>query len=222
MLQKLEEVEFRFVEIERKLSDPEVISDQKKYQDLLKQHSDIKPGIDLYREFKSVTSQIDDAKLLLSDPEMIDMAKEEIEHLDLKKKELEKELQIFLIPSDPDDHRNAVIEIRSGTGGEEAALFAADLYKMYTRFADSNRWKVEVLSSNITELGGVKEVTFTVQGSNVYSQLKFESGTHRVQRVPNTEASGRVHTSAATVAILPEADDNVDINIEPKDIRVDT
>lgn len=222
MLDKLEAIESNFIDVERKLSDPEVISDQKKYQQLLRKHSQLKDGVDIFRRYKDVLSQVSDAKELLQDSEMADMAKEELAALEPEKESLENELQIFLIPADPDDHRNAVVEVRSGTGGDEAALFAADLYKMYTRFADSQNWKVEILSENITELGGVKEITFLVEGTGAYSKLKFESGTHRVQRVPETEASGRVHTSAATVAILPEADDEVDIEVENKDIRIDT
>lgn len=221
MLNKLEELESSFIEIEQKLSDPEVISNQKRYMELLKKHSELKEGVLLFRKYRKLTSDLDEAKALLDDPEMGAMAQEEIVGLESEKVVLEKELKEFLIPPDPDDHRNALIEIRSGTGGEEAALFASELYRMYTRYADSKGWKVEVMSLNETELGGIKEISFSVSGAGVFSRLKFESGTHRVQRVPATEASGRVHTSAATVAILPEAEE-VDITIDPKDLRIDT
>ena len=221
MLEKLQEIEFSFIDIEQKLSDPEVISNQKRYMELLKKHSDMKDGIVLFRSYKKVLGDIQDAELLLSDKEMAGMAEEELSTLSIEKERLEGLLREFLVPPDPDDFRNALVEIRSGTGGEEAALFASELYRMYARYADSRGWKVEVMSHNETELGGIKEISFSVSGNGVFSRLKFESGTHRVQRVPDTEASGRVHTSAATVAILPEAED-VDIVIDVKDLRIDT
>lgn len=221
MLSKLEALESSFIEIEQKLGDPEVISNQKRYMELLKKHSDLKEGVLLFRRYRKLISDLSDAKALLDDPEMGSMAEEELVGLESEKEGLEKELKEFLIPPDPDDYRNALIEIRSGTGGEEAALFASELYRMYTRYADSKGWKVEVMSLNETELGGIKEISFSVSGAGVFSRLKFESGTHRVQRVPATEASGRVHTSAATVAILPEAEE-VDVTIDPKDLRIDT
>jgi peptide chain release factor 1 len=218
---KLDQLEDTFADIERQISDPEVISDQDKYQALLKKHSDIKEGVDSYRSFKTVEQELADAKELLSDPEMKEMAEVEIPELESRKKALEDELQIFLLPKDPNDDKNAIVEIRQGTGGDEAALFAYDLYRMYTRYAEKQRWSVQVLSETLTGLKGVKEIAFLVTGNGAYSYLKFESGTHRVQRVPDTESSGRIHTSAATVAIMPEVDDDVDVSIEQKDLRID-
>jgi len=221
LAEKLDQLEDTFADIERQISDPEVISDQDKYQSLLKKHAEIKEGVDTYRAFKSTEQELVDAKELLSDPEMKEMAEAEIPGLEDRKKELEEALQIFLLPKDPNDDKNAIIEIRQGTGGDEAALFAYDLYRMYTRYAEKQGWGVQVLSETLTGLKGVKEIAFLVTGNAAYSHLKFESGTHRVQRVPDTESSGRIHTSAATVAIMPEVDDDVDINIEQKDLRID-
>lgn len=221
MLEQFKEIELKFNDIERRLSDPEIISDQQKYQKIIKEHSTLKEGVSLYRELNTILQEIDGANELLSDPDMKEMAQEELDELTPKKEALELKLQLFLIPKDPDDEKSAIIEIRSGTGGEEAALFAGTLYRMYTKYAESQKWKVSVISQNITGLGGVKEVVFSVEGDQVFGRLKFESGTHRVQRVPDTETSGRVHTSAATVAILAEADD-VDVDIDIKDCRVDT
>jgi len=221
MLEKLQEIESSYHDIEQKLSDPEVISNQKRYMELLRKHSEIKECVTLFRAFKKITHDITETEELLADPEMGVIAQDELKQLTEDKVKIETELREFLIPPDPDDYRNALIEIRSGTGGEEAALFASSLYRMYTRYADSRGWKTEVLSHNETELGGIKEISFSVAGAGVFSRLKFESGTHRVQRVPETEASGRVHTSAATVAILPEAED-VDITIDVKELRIDT
>ncbi|MGC6367809.1 MAG: peptide chain release factor 1 [Candidatus Marinamargulisbacteria bacterium] len=216
-----DEIELQYEDVERQLSDPEVISDQKKYKTLSQKYTELKSFVEMYRDFRSFTQQRADAEELLVDAEMADMAKEEIAELDAKIKHLDDELQLFLIPKDPDDHRNAIVEIRQGTGGDEAALFAEDLLKMYQRYAEKRGWTIEVISQNLTEIGGIKEVSFTVSGAGVYSELKFEIGTHRVQRVPATESSGRIHTSAATVAVLPEVED-VDIEINMKDIRVDT
>ena len=216
-----DEIELQYEDVERQLSDPEVISDQKKYKTLSQKYTELKSFVEMYRDFRSFTQQRADAEELLADAEMADMAKDEIAELDAKIKHLDDELQLFLIPKDPDDHRNAIVEIRQGTGGDEAALFAEDLLKMYQRYAEKRGWTIEVISQNLTEIGGIKEVSFTVSGAGVYSELKFEIGTHRVQRVPATESSGRIHTSAATVAVLPEVED-VDIEINMKDIRVDT
>lgn len=202
------------------MSDPEVIADVDAYQELVKKHGEIEDGVVLYRRYKKIQADIDEAQSLLKDPDLGEIAAQEIKQLQSELPELEKELQGFLIPPDPYDSRNAIIEIRSGTGGEEAALFAAALFRMYTRYAEARGWGVALLSDNSTGIGGLKEVSFTVSGRGVFSRLKFESGTHRVQRVPETEASGRVHTSAATVAILPELEE-VDIQIETKDLRVD-
>ena len=218
---QLEEIEHKFVDLERRMGDPEVISDQNTYQDVLKKHSELKEGVEAFRKLKSCTAELADSKELLSDPEMKEMAQEEVTRLESEIQTLEEELQLFLIPADPDDHKDAIVELRSGTGGDEAALFAGALYKMYTKFAESKGWKIEVMSENITELGGVKELVFSVKGQAVFHHLKFESGTHRVQRVPETESSGRLHTSAATVAIMPEAEE-VDIEINNADLRIDT
>jgi len=219
-LAKLEELEQKYLYVERKMSDPEVISDHQAYQDLVKKHSEMEPGVQCYRRYRKLSEEIEDAQLMLKDPEMKDIAELEIAALNSQIDALETELQIFLIPADPFDNKNAIVEIRSGTGGDEAALFAAELYRMYVRYAEMKGWKTELLSGSGTGIGGAKEVVFSIQGKGVFSRLKFESGTHRVQRVPETEASGRVHTSAATVAIMPELE-AVDIEIEDKDIRVD-
>ena len=215
------EIEFQYEDIERQLSDPEVISDQKKYKELTQKYTELKEFVEKYRLFKSLHSQKEEANELLADPEMADMAKQEIIDLEEKIQKLNEDLQIFLIPKDPDDHRNAIVEIRSGTGGDEAALFAEDLLQMYQKYSEKKSWTFEIISKNLTEIGGIKEVTFMVSGQGVFSQLKYEIGTHRVQRVPATESSGRVHTSAATVAVLPEIEE-IDIELNMKDIRVDT
>ena len=216
-----DEIELQYEDVERQLSDPEVISNQEKYRELSQKYTELKSFVNLYRESKDLRQQRDDAEELLADPEMVDMAKEEIADIEKRLIDIDDELQLFLIPKDPNDHRNAIVEIRQGTGGDEAALFAEDLFKMYQRYAESKGWKVEVMSQHFTEIGGIKEVSFTVSGQGVYSELKFEIGTHRVQRVPATESSGRIHTSAATVAVLPEVED-IDIELNMKDIRVDT
>lgn len=221
ILTKFTDVEEKFEEVERKMSDPEIISDQKKYQELIKRHTELKEIVEAYREYKSCLSALKDAKDMLKDPEMKEMAEAEIESLSEKLASLEETLQLFLIPKDPDDEKNAHVEIRSGTGGEEAALFAGELFRLYSRYAERRGWKLEILSENVTGIGGIKEIVFIVSGRGAYHHLKYESGTHRVQRVPETEASGRVHTSAATVAVLPEAED-VDVQIDTKDLRIDT
>jgi peptide chain release factor 1 len=221
ILDKMPPIIANFEDVERKISDPEIIADRERYQELLKKHSELEPGVVFYRQYLKCQSDLEEAKLLLTDPEMKEMAKEEIEGLQSQQEVIENELQLFLLPKDPDDRRNALVEIRQGTGGDEASLFAYELYRMYVRYAETQGWRVEVMSEALTEMGGAKEVVFLVEGQGVYSQLKFESGTHRVQRVPDTEASGRIHTSAATVAIMPEAEE-VDIVIDKKDIRVDT
>jgi len=221
MLSRFRDLEDKFRDTERRMSDPEVIGDQKLYQQLVKHHSELQEVVATYHAYLETEAGIADAKEMFRDPEMRDLAKAELEILTVKLEELKIALQVHLIPKDPNDGKNAVCEIRSGTGGDEAALFAADLFRMYSRLADKQGWKIEVLSENITGLGGVKEVVFCISGPWVFSKLKFESGTHRVQRVPDTESAGRVHTSAATVAILPEAAD-VDIQIDAKDLRIDT
>jgi len=221
MLEKFQEIENKFHDIERRMSDPEVISNQKKYQDLVKQHANLKEGVSIFRQYKKTCQEIEGSTELLDDPEMAELANEELEGLNKEKEELEHQLKLFLIPKNPEDEKNAIVEIRSGTGGDEAALFGAVLYRMYKKYAESNKWKIDVIDENITELGGVKEVSFTITGNSVFQKLKYESGTHRVQRVPETESSGRIHTSAATVAIMPEADE-VDVELNLSDCRVDT
>jgi len=220
-ISKLIEIDHKYTALERKISDPEVISDQKQYQILVKQHTELRPIVEVFRRFRKIEAEIKDIEELIKDPEMKALAELELDELQTEMRRLQGELQAFLIPVDPNDNKNAIVEIRSGTGGEEAALFAEDLFRMYCRYADKKGWQIEILSQNITEKGGIKEVVFVVSGYHVVGSLKFEMGTHRVQRVPITEASGRVHTSAATVAVLPEAED-FDVEIHAKDLRIDT
>lgn len=223
MLQKLEDVERRYAELEGQLIDPEVLGDQKNYGRLAKERADLDPIVRAYREWKRLRDDIDGHKDLLEadDAEIRELAKEELPALKERSSELEAELKILLLPKDPNDERNTVLEIRAGTGGEEASLFAADLFRMYSRYAEEKGWKVEVLSSSDTGLGGYKEIIALIEGNGVYSQLKYEGGVHRVQRVPVTETSGRIHTSAVTVAVLPEAEE-VDVDIdEGNELRID-
>ncbi|MFP4083318.1 MAG: peptide chain release factor 1 [Desulfonatronovibrio sp.] len=222
MYAKLDALEQEYLQIESDLSDPEVYGDQEKYRRLSKSHADLAPIVNAFREYKNADSEIDENSELLrdSDLELRQMAEAEIERLRKVKAELEEKLRVLLLPKDPLDEKNIILEIRAGTGGEEAALFAADLFRMYSRYAENNNWKVELLSVNETGTGGFKEVIASISGSHVYSRLKYESGAHRVQRVPETESQGRVHTSAVTVAILPEAED-VDVNIDPNELRID-
>ncbi len=222
MFANLEDVVDRFREVEGLLSDPAIIGDQKKYRELTKEHADLTDIVAVYNEYKQVGNDIAGNRELLQDddPEMKELAKAELPELEAQQQELEERLRILLLPKDPNDDKNIILEIRAGTGGDEAALFAADLFRMYSRYADRNRWKVEVMSASETDAGGFKEIIALISGERVYSRLKFESGTHRVQRVPETEAQGRIHTSACTVAVLPEAED-VDIEINPADLRID-
>lgn len=222
MFANLEDVVDRFREVEGLLSDPAVITDQKRYRELTKEHADLNGVVAVYGRYKQVCSDVEGNRELLqdSDPEMKELAKAELPELEELQTRLEEELKILLLPKDPNDEKNIILEIRAGTGGDEAALFAADLFRMYSRYADRNRWKVEMMSVSETDGGGFKEVVALISGERVYSRLKFESGTHRVQRVPDTETQGRIHTSACTVAVLPEAED-VDIEISPADLRVD-
>lgn len=221
MLNKLQVLEERFLDLEHKIADPDVIADQTAWQKAMKAHAELTEVVEAYRQYKSLLKQRDDTKQLLEDADFSDMAKAELKELEPKITELAERLHILLLPKDPNDNKNVIVEIRGGTGGEEAALFAGDLFRMYSRYAETQGWRVEVMDSNPTELGGYKEIVFMVTGNGVYSHMKFESGTHRVQRVPETEAQGRIHTSAATVAVLPEAEE-VDIEIKPSDIKVDT
>ncbi|ACL06883.1 peptide chain release factor 1 [Desulfatibacillum aliphaticivorans] len=222
MLDRLEGVEQRFLEVESLLSDPKIVGDQKVYQKYVREHADLSKVVEAYREYKQVLEGLEESKELLKDPDpdIKDLAKEEIDRLDKEQVRLEDELKILLLPKDPNDDKNVILEIRAGTGGDEAGLFAADLFRMYSRYAETRGWKVETLSEHLTGVGGIKEIAAMITGQGVYSAFKFESGTHRVQRVPVTEAQGRIHTSACTVAVLPEAEE-VDIQIDPSEIRVD-
>jgi len=222
MFDRLKGVESRFVEIEHLLSQPDIIQDQEKFQKIAREHSELSKIVHAYRNHKSIVSQMEDAKELMrdSDPDMKELARNELTELTESKDSLEKDLKFLLIPKDPNDGKNVLIEIRAGTGGEEAALFAADLFRMYSRYAEHQAWKVEVMSEHLTGVGGFKEVVAMISGEDAYRLLKYESGTHRVQRVPTTESQGRIHTSAVTVAVLPEAED-VDIQIDPNELKID-
>jgi peptide chain release factor 1 len=222
MFANLEDVVDRFREVESLLSDPKVTSDQNRYRELAKEHSDLTEVVAVYGQYKQVCTDIEGNRELLqdSDPEMKELAKAELPELEEQRGELEEQLRLLLLPKDPNDDKNIILEVRAGTGGDEAALFSADLFRMYSRYADRNHWKVEVMSSSETDGGGFKEIIALISGERVYSRLKFESGTHRVQRVPDTETQGRIHTSACTVAVLPEVED-VDIDIKPSDLRID-
>ncbi|MFB3154194.1 MAG: peptide chain release factor 1 [Candidatus Acidiferrales bacterium] len=221
MFDKLKQVEARFEELNQQLADPAVLADGARYQKTAKAQAEISELVEKYREWKQVEKGVADARALLDDPDMKALAQEELAELEKRREALEQELKVLLLPSDPNDEKNVILEIRAGTGGDEASLFAADLFRMYSRYAESQRWKVEVLSTSPSLAGGLKEVVASIQGQKVFSKLKYESGVHRVQRVPQTETQGRIHTSAATVAVLPEADD-IDVHIEPKDLRIDT
>ncbi len=222
MFANLEDVADRFREVEGLLSDPAVMADQKRYRQLTKEHADLSQVVAVYDRYKQVCSDIAGNEGLLndSDPEMKELARAELEQLEEHQEQLKEELRLLLLPQDPNDDKNVILEIRAGTGGDEAALFAADLFRMYSRYAERNRWKIELMSLSETDGGGFKEVVAQISGERVYSRLKFESGTHRVQRVPDTETQGRIHTSACTVAVLPEVED-VDIQINPADLRID-
>lgn len=223
MFSKLDQVERRYDELTAELSRPEITANQALYQKTAKEHSSISELVLTYRRYKKIASEIAENKILIDnekDAEMKKMVKDDTIKLENERSELEKQLKILLLPKDPNDEKNIILEIRAGTGGDEAALFAADLFRMYTRFAESRRWKTEIIDSNPTGIGGFKEILLMVTGTNVYSDLKYESGVHRVQRVPKTEASGRIHTSAVTVAVLPEAED-VDVQINEKDLEID-
>ena len=223
MLDKLAALEERFELIAEKISDPEVIADQESWRKYCKEHSDLTPIIEKYRELKTAKQTIEDDKEMLSSPQ--DKEFEEMIRLEMAEAEetvetAEEELKILLLPKDPNDDKNVIMEIRGGTGGEEAALFAADLMRMYTMYAETQRWKIDILNSNPTDIGGYKEISFSIEGQGAYSRLKFESGVHRVQRVPETESGGRIHTSAVTVAVLPEVEE-VEVDINQNDLRID-
>ena len=224
MFERLEQIEARYEELTQLLASAEIMDDTSKYQKTAKAHSDMVPVVEKYREFKDLKRGIEDSRAMLtdeSDAEMRAYAQDELTKLEARIGGVEEELKVLLLPKDPNDEKNIILEIRAGTGGDEATLFVAELFRMYTRYAETQHWKVEVLSSSESSVGGLKEVIAIVEGKRVYSQLKYESGVHRVQRVPATEQQGRVHTSAVTVAVLPEAED-VDVKIEAKDLRIDT
>ncbi|MFT7588613.1 MAG: peptide chain release factor 1, partial [Limisphaerales bacterium] len=209
MLEKLEAIHDRWRNVSEKLSDPEVVKDMKKFMQFNKEYKDLTVIVDFYKEYKLVLQNLEESKLILkeeSDVELREMAKEELETLSVRKEQMDEEIKVLLIPKDPEDDKNCILEIRGGTGGDEAALFAGDLFRMYTKFAEGKKWKLEIVSTNEGTAGGYKEIIANITGQDVYGTLKYESGVHRVQRVPATESQGRVHTSAATVAILPEAD----------------
>lgn len=224
MIDKLQKVEDRYREIESQLGDPSVVANVDRFTKLTRELATLEPIVKKFREYKKILAQIDEDKILIEsadDEELKSIAAEELAELKKAKAELDKELPILLLPKDPNDDKNVIVEIRGGVGGEEAALFAGDLFRMYTRYAERQGWRVDIVDSNPTTIGGFKEISFTVDGQGAYSKLKYESGTHRVQRVPVTESSGRIHTSAVTVAVLPEAEE-VDVEINPNDLRIDT
>jgi len=223
MFDKLEALEARYRELEIMISDPELPKDRKRYKEVLQEHAHLSKIVQTYEEYKKMRNRLEETETLLEqerDPELRNLAKEEVDQIRLRLSEEEKKLKELLVPRDPGDDKNVIMEIRAGTGGEEAALFAADLFRMYTRYAEAKGWKVELMDANETELGGFKEIIFSVSGSGAYGDLRYESGVHRVQRVPVTEAGGRIHTSAVTVAVLPEAEET-EVEVRPEDLRID-
>lgn len=223
MRDRLDYYEQRYAELQNLIADPDIHKDQQRFKELMQEHSHLSEIVDAYNRFKRVEEEMADAEALIADekdPELREMAKEEQRDLIETKEQLERELRGLLVPKDPLDQKNTIVEIRAGTGGEEAALFASDLYRMYTRYAEVRGWKIEIMTQNPTEIGGFKEIVFSVSGKNAYGALKFESGVHRVQRVPTTESGGRIHTSAVTVAVLPEAEDT-DVQVNQEDLRID-
>ncbi|MBE3587373.1 MAG: peptide chain release factor 1 [Thermoanaerobacteraceae bacterium] len=223
MFDKLDSLEQRYEELSALIADPAVINDRERWQQYVKAHAELDEVVAAYREYKKVRRGIQEAKELLAEklePDFREMVEQELEELKEKEGEMERRLKILLLPRDPNDEKNVIMEIRAGTGGEEAALFASDLFRMYTRYAERQGWRTELMSTSYTDLGGIKEVIFLIEGKGAYSRLKFESGVHRVQRIPVTESGGRIHTSAATVAVLPEAEE-VDVEINPNDLRID-
>lgn len=225
MFEKLEAIENRFEELNMRLADPGVINDPDQYMKLMKEHAELSDVVEKFREYKACRKELEDAKEMLdecTDKELEKMIQQEMKNAQSNMERIERELKVLLMPKDPNDEKNVIIEIRGGAGGEEAALFAADLYRMYTHYAENRGWSVSLIDSNPTEIGGFKEIVFEIEGKGAYSRLKFESGVHRVQRVPTTESGGRIHTSTATVAVLPEVDDVPEVEINPNDIEVDT
>ncbi|MBO7486088.1 MAG: peptide chain release factor 1 [Spirochaetaceae bacterium] len=223
MIKKLEQLQIRFNELAEEIQDPDLLKDPKKYKDLMREHSHLSSVMEAYEEYKTILKGIDDSKNMIThetDHELKEMAREELASLEEKLGPLEEKIKMLLIPPDPLEEKNIIMEIRGGTGGDESSLFAADLFRMYTRYADMKGWKYEVMDANETEVGGYKEISLSISGKYVYGSLRYESGVHRVQRVPETESQGRVHTSAVTVAVLPEAEET-EIEIRPEDLRVD-
>ncbi len=223
MFDKLKSVEKRYNDLNQFLSDPKIISQQSEFQKYAREQSELSPIVHRFQEWQKISRQLEESKKILDeeqDPELIEMAQEDMADLETQKQKAVEDLKILLLPKDPRDERNVIVEIRAGTGGEEAALFSNDLFRMYSRYAEEKKWPVEILSSSLTGKGGFKEIIFSISGKGVYSKLKYEGGTHRVQRVPDTESQGRIHTSAVTVAVLPEVED-VDIKINPADIKID-
>jgi peptide chain release factor 1 len=222
MFEKLIGVEARYLEIEKDLSDPEIVNDRQAYQKLVREHAELNKIVSVFKEYQKVLEGIEDSTELLqdSDSEIKELAREELNELNQSKDRLEDDLRKLLLPKDPNDDKNVIVEIRAGTGGEEAALFAGDLFRMYTRYAENRNWKVEIMSQHLSGVGGMKEIIALVSGKGAYSQFKYESGIHRVQRVPATEAQGRIHTSAVTVAVLPEAED-IDVSVDPSELKID-
>ena len=220
MFDKLETVEKRYEELTEKISNPEIIAKQSEWREYMKEHAELEPIVQKYREYKIAQKAYEEAKEMITDPELKELAEEEMQKAKESMPKIEEELKILLIPKDPDDDKNVICEIRAGAGGEEAALFAGTLFRMYSMYAERKHWNLEVVNENPTELGGYKEISFMITGKGAYSRLKFESGVHRVQRVPDTESSGRIHTSTATVAVLPEVED-VEIELNPADIKLE-
>ena len=220
MFDKLETVEKRYEELTEKISNPEIIAKQSEWREYMKEHAELEPIVQKYREYKATQKAYEEAKEMVADPEIKELAEEEMQKAKESMPKIEEELKILLIPKDPDDDKNVICEIRAGAGGEEAALFAGTLFRMYSMYAERKHWNLEVVNENPTELGGYKEISFMITGKGAYSRLKFESGVHRVQRVPDTESSGRIHTSTATVAVLPEVED-VEIELNPADIKLE-
>lgn len=224
MFEKLSFIEERYEELSKKISDPEIIADQSQFAKLCKEQSDIAPIVEKYREYKMLKDTISESEEILSDPDMEkelkELAEEELKESKKNIEVVDEELKILLLPKDPNDAKSVIVEIRGGAGGDEAALFAGDLFRMYTMYAEANRWKTEILSSNPTDIGGFKEISFSINGQGAYSKLKFESGVHRVQRIPSTESGGRIHTSTVTVAVLPEVEE-VEVDINANDLRID-
>ena len=221
MIERLKNIEKKYLEIEQEMMNPEIMSDINKIMKLSKEKSDLQNAYDLYQKYKQNQEDMNEAKELSKDPEFQEFSKEEITKLEAQKEELEKNIEIVLLPKDPNDNKNVIMEIRGAAGGDEANIFAGDLFRMYSKYAEKEGWKVEILNSEESEAGGFSQIEFLIKGKNVYYKMKYESGAHRVQRVPITETQGRVHTSTATVLVMAEADDEVDIEIKPSDLRID-